>query len=150
MRILFVCTGNACRSQMAEGFARALWGETMTALSAGVTPKGLDPRAVTVMAEVGVDISAQTSKALSELPHLDFDAVITLCDQAGAACPNVPGPGRHIHAGFQDPPELAAGAATEEEALAPYRRVRDAIRDYVLQLPQRLAEPWEPLRPKLL
>lgn len=141
MRILFVCTGNACRSQMAEGFARALPGGGLEAFSAGVTPKGLDPRAIAVMAEVGVDISHQRSKAVSELPHLAFDAIITLCDQAGAACPYVPGPGLRIHASFEDPPALAEGAATTEEALGHYRRVRDAIRVFVEALPARLAVP---------
>lgn len=150
MRVLFVCTGNACRSQMAEGFARQLLAGSVTAFSAGVAPKGLDPKAVAVMAEVGVDISNARSKALSELPDLNFDVVITLCDQAGAACPHIPGPGRHMHAGFADPPVLAAGAATEEEALDQYRRVRDAIREYIVGLPQRLAEPWQPLQPKLV
>lgn len=139
MRILFVCTGNACRSQMAEGFARALLGSAVTAFSAGLTPKGLDPRAVTVMAEAGVDISGQHSKALAELPNVPFDVVVTLCGAAGESCPYVPGAGRRIHAGFDDPPVLAARAASEEEAREPYRRVRDAIRDFVLGLPERLA-----------
>ena len=138
MRILFVCTGNACRSQMAEGFARSLLGTSVVAYSAGVAPKGLDARAVAVMAEAGVDISGHRSKAVSELPDVSFDAIVTLCDEAGAACPFVPGSGTRIHAGFPDPPVLAAGAATEEEALSHYRRVRDAIRAFVLELPARL------------
>jgi len=138
MRILFVCTGNACRSQMAEGFARALLGPAVTAFSAGLTPKGLDPRAVTVMAEAGVDIAGQRSKSITALPDVPFDVVVTLCGEGGETCPYVPGAGRRIHAGFDDPPALAAKAASEEAALEPYRRVRDAIRDFVLGLPERL------------
>lgn len=138
MRILFVCTGNACRSQMAEGFARELRGDVLTAFSAGVVPSGLDPRAVAVMAEAGVDISGQRSKAIADLPEVSFDAVVTLCGQAQESCPFVPGPVRRVHAGFDDPPSLAAGAATEEEALEHYRRVRDAIREFVLGLPGNL------------
>jgi len=111
MRILFVCTGNACRSQMAEGFARALLGPAVTAFSAGLTPKGLDPRAVTVMAEAGVDIAGQRSKSITALPDVPFDVVVTLCGEGGETCPYVPGAGRRIHAGFDDPPALAAKAA---------------------------------------
>lgn len=136
--ILFLCTGNACRSQMAEGFARALRGEVLTAFSAGVEKHGLDPRAVAVMAEVGVDISGQASKLVSELPEVAFDYVVTLCGAAHDSCPFFPGPVRKIHAGFDDPPALAARAATEEEALGHYRRVRDAIRDFVAGLPDNL------------
>jgi len=147
MRILFVCTGNACRSQMAEGFARALLHDVLTPFSAGVAPSGLDPRAVAVMAEAGVDISGQRSKAVSELPDVPFDVVVTLCGQSGDACPYVPGAGRRIHAGFDDPPALAAGAASEEEALDHYRRVRDAIRNFVLDLPARLAASEQPEDP---
>lgn len=138
LRVLFVCTGNACRSQMAEGFARALRGHDLEPASAGVVAAGLDPRAVAVMAEAGVDISGQRSKTLDALPSLDFDWVITLCGQAREACPVVFGPARRAHVGFDDPPTLAAGAATEEQALAPYRRVRDAIKALVLGLPHNL------------
>lgn len=138
--VLFVCTGNSCRSQMAEGFARALGGGALAAYSAGVAPTGLDPRAVAVMAEVGVDISGQRAKTVDELPAgLAFDLVVTLCGGAREACPFVPGKARRLHAGFDDPPALAAGAASENEALDHYRRVRDAIRDFVRDLPGRLA-----------
>jgi arsenate reductase len=136
--ILFLCTGNACRSQMAEGFARALRGDVVTAFSAGVERHGLDPRAVAVMAEAGVDIAGQTSKLVSDLPPVAFDFVVTLCGGAQEACPFFPGSVKRVHAGFEDPPDLARGAASEEEALAHYRRVRDAIRSFVAGLPDSL------------
>lgn len=142
--ILFLCTGNACRSQMAEGFARTLRGNDLTAYSAGVVAKGLDPRAVAVMAEVGVDISGQGSKTMDALPDVAFDFIVTLCGHARETCPFLPGAGRRAHVGFDDPPALAAGAATEEEALRPYRAVRDAIRDFVLGLPDSLDAPPVP------
>ncbi len=137
--ILFLCTGNSCRSQMAEGFARALKGDMLEAHSAGVLKKGLDPRAVAVMREAGVDISGQRSKTIDELPARDFDHVITLCDNALDACPVFPGRARVRHAGFEDPPALAAHAASEDEALNHYRRVRDQIREFVATLPESLA-----------
>lgn len=134
--ILFLCTGNACRSQMAEGFVRALKGDVLVPYSAGVEKHGLDPRAVAVMAEAGVDISGQRSKLVADLPDVKFDYVVTLCGSARDQCPFFPGPVKKVHVGFDDPPSLAAGAATEEEALGHYRRVRDAIRDFVAGLPE--------------
>ncbi|MDY0306651.1 MAG: arsenate reductase ArsC [Desulfovibrio aminophilus] len=134
-RILFLCTGNSCRSQMAEGFARALKSAEVEAWSAGVERHGLNPLAVQVMAEAGVDISGQSSKLVEELPTLEFDWVVTLCGHANENCPFFPGPVRRLHKGFDDPPTLAAGAATQEEALAPYRRVRDEIQAFVEGLP---------------
>ncbi|MYL83732.1 arsenate reductase ArsC [Desulfovibrio aerotolerans] len=136
--ILFLCTGNSCRSQMAEGFARALRSDVLTAFSAGVEKHGLNPRAVAVMAEAGVDIAGQTSKLVSELPDVSFDYVVTLCGSAHDLCPFFPGPVKKVHMGFEDPPALAANAATEEEALGHYRRVRDAIREFVAGLPGNL------------
>ena len=141
--ILFLCTGNACRSQMAEGFARALRGDVLTAFSAGVEARGLDPRAVAVMAEAGVDIAGARSKTVDELPAMAFDAMVTLCGHARDTCPYLPGTARRIHVGFDDPPALAEGAASEEEALGHYRAVRDAIRDFVLGLPASLDAPRE-------
>jgi arsenate reductase len=138
LRILFLCTGNSCRSQMAEGFARALKGDRIEPYSAGTAPKGLDPRAVRVMAEAGVDISGQRSKPMAEFRGREFDFVVTLCDGARESCPILPGSARIIHAGFADPPALAAGAHSEEEALAHYRRVRDQIRAFVEKLPEGL------------
>ena len=133
--ILFLCTGNACRSQMAEGFTRMMQSDGFAAYSAGVEKHGLDPRAVAVMAEAGVDISGQTSKLVAELPDVAFDYVVTLCGSAHDLCPFFPGSVKKVHVGFEDPPVLARGATTEEAALAPYRRVRDAIRDFVAGLP---------------
>ncbi|MFH7326269.1 arsenate reductase ArsC [Desulfurivibrio sp. C05AmB] len=136
-KILFLCTGNSCRSQMAEGWGRKLLAERFEVFSAGLEKHGLNPRAVQVMAEAGVDISAQYSKTLDELPDDHFDYVITLCGHANETCPYFPG--KVIHRGFDDPPRLAAGASNEEEALAHYRRVRDEIRDYVKNLPTELS-----------
>ena len=141
--ILFLCTGNSCRSQMAEGFTRALRSDVLAAYSAGVEKHGVNPRAVAVMAEAGVDIAGQTSKLVSELPDVAFDYVVTLCGSAHDLCPFFPGPVKKVHAGFEDPPALAAGAATEEEALGHYRRVRDAIREFVAGLPESLDEKKE-------
>jgi arsenate reductase len=130
-RVLFLCTGNSCRSQMAEGWARALRGGELEAFSAGIAAKGLDPRAVKVMAEAGVDISGQRSKTVADLEAREFDLVVTVCDAAAENCPVFPGRTRVIHRSFDDPPKLAAGARTEEEALAHYRRVRDELREFI-------------------
>ena len=138
LKVLFLCTGNSCRSQMAEGWARTLRGDRIEAHSAGVETHGLNPRAVKVMAEVGVDISAHHSKHADELPHVPFDYVVTVCDQARENCPVFPGGARRLHVAFDDPPRLARDAATEEEALGHYRRVRDEIRDFVETLPESL------------
>jgi arsenate reductase (thioredoxin) len=135
VKILFLCTGNSCRSQMAEGWTRQLKGDFIDAYSAGVEPHGVDPGAVKVMAEVGIDISGQASKHLDTLQGIEFDFVITLCDQANESCPFFPGKTRRLHMGFDDPPKLAAGSPTEEEALQHYRRVRDEIRAFVEKLP---------------
>ena len=140
LKILFLCTGNSCRSQMAEGWARQLKRETIEAYSGGVAPHVVDPRAVRAMAEVGIDISAQESKDVDTLEHIEFDYVITLCDKANQSCPVFPAKTRLLHVGFDDPPKLAAGAQTEEEAMAHYRRVRDAIKEFVEKLPEALVE----------
>lgn len=134
-RVLFLCTGNACRSQMAEGWARHLHGDLIEPWSAGVKPHGLDPRAVQVMREAGVDISRQRSKHVDELVDVDFDLVITVCDAAAEACPIFPKPVPKLHRSFQDPPALAAGAGSEDAALEQYRRVRDEIRVFIEILP---------------
>ena len=138
LNILFLCTGNSCRSQMAEGWARNLKNKTIEAYSAGIAPHGLDPRAVKVMAEEGVDISGQRSKHVEELAEVEFDYVVTVCGHAREHCPIFPGKARVVHAGFDDPPSLARGAANEEEALEHYRRVRDEIREFVRGLPHNL------------
>ncbi|MBI4793336.1 MAG: arsenate reductase ArsC [Deltaproteobacteria bacterium] len=133
-KVLFLCTGNSCRSQMAEGWARHLRGEEFTPFSAGIETHGLNPLAVRVMAEAGVDISGQQSKLVADLPEQSFDLVITVCGHADENCPFFPGPTRVAHHGFDDPPKLAAAAKSEEEALGHYRRVRDEIRDFIKTL----------------
>ncbi len=138
LRVLFLCTGNSCRSQMAEGWARHLKSGVIEAYSAGVRATRLDPRAVAVMREAGVDISRQRAKQLAELQDLEFDYVVTLCGHARETCPAFPGRAQVVHRGFDDPPQLAAGARSEDEALAHYRRVRDEIRAFVEGLPQAL------------
>jgi len=136
LKILFLCTGNSCRSQMAEGWARALKGDLLEPCSAGIEARGLDPRAVRVMGEAGVDISRQQSKTIEQLEDRRFDVVATVCDHARESCPVLPGDARRIHVAFDDPPRLARSATSDDEALAPYRRVRDEIRAFVEQLPQ--------------
>ena len=139
LKILFLCTGNSCRSQMAEGWARALKGDAIEAYSAGIETHGLNPNAVRVMAEAGVDISAHRSKKVDAVAHVDFDYVITVCGHANETCPMwLKGKAKVVHVGFDDPPALARGAASEEEALGHYRRVRDEIRAFVASLPQGL------------
>jgi arsenate reductase len=120
---------------MAEGWAGALAPGLIEPWSAGMVAKGLDRRAVAVMAEAGVDISGQTSKTLASLSGLEFDLVVTLCGNARETCPVFPGRTRVVHRGFDDPPALAAGAGSEDEALVHYRRVRDEIREFVAGLP---------------
>ncbi len=129
--VLFLCTGNSCRSQMAEGWARALKGDVLEAYSAGIETHGMNPNAVKVMAEAGVDISGHRSKHLDELKGVDFDLVVTVCGHAHEHCPWFPGGAKVVHVGFDDPPKLAKTARTEEEALNQYRRVRDEIRAFV-------------------
>ncbi len=136
--VLFLCVGNSCRSQMAEGFARHLHGERLEVASAGSEARGVDPRAVRVMAEADVDIAGQRSKTTDELEGRQFDYVITVCDPEGEACPFFPAGRATIHRSFPDPPKLAASAADEEEALETYRRVRDSIREFVAGLPDSL------------
>lgn len=136
MRVLFLCTGNSCRSQMAEGWARHLKDDVIEAYSAGIATHGLNPRAVQVMAEAGVDIANQRSKHVDELKGIPFDYVVTVCGHAHETCPVFPGTARVVHVGFDDPPALARTAKTDEEALAHYRRVRDEIRAFVGQLPE--------------
>jgi arsenate reductase len=127
LKVLFLCTGNSCRSQMAEGWAHKLKGDVVDAYSAGVEPHGMNARAIQVMAEAGVDISGHHSKHLDALKDVSFDYVVTVCDHAHESCPIFPGRTKVVHVGFDDPPRLAKDAKTEEEALNHYRRVRDQI-----------------------
>lgn len=140
MKILFLCTGNSCRSQMAEGWARALKGDTVQGWSAGIEKHGLNPRAVKVMGEAGVDISGQSSKTTGELPQVSFDIIVTVCSGARERCPVFPGGGKAVHRPFDDPPKLAETARSEEEALEHYRRVRDEIRAFIEGFPGTLTE----------
>ena len=139
--VLFLCTGNACRSQMAEGWARALLAGQVKPFSAGTRPgREVDPRAVKAMAEAGADISGQRPKTLEMFKDGDFDLVVTLCDNAREACPVYWGKARKIHNGFDDPATVAGKGATEESAMPHYRRVRDEIKAFVLKLPEILKE----------
>ena len=135
IKVLFLCTGNSCRSQMAEGWTRRLKGDVVKAYSAGIAPKRVDPRAVAVMAEAGVDLAAHRSKHVDDLADVAFDYVVTVCGHANEHCPVFPGDTKVVHVGFDDPPKLARDARTEQEALDIYRRVRDEIRRFVEMLP---------------
>jgi arsenate reductase len=138
LKILFLCTGNSCRSQMAEGWTRHLKSDIIEPYSAGIETHGLNPLAVKVMAEAGVDISNHRSKHLNEVKDMTFDYVITVCDAANESCPFFPGKTVRIHKSFDDPPKLAKSAGTEEEALVHYRRVRDEIRTFIEGMPGNL------------
>jgi arsenate reductase len=120
---------------MAEGFARHLLGDLLDVFSAGIEARGLDPYAVEVMKEIGIDISGQRSKKISELGNTEFDYVITLCDSAQKNCPFFPAKYGIVHKGFDDPANLVSGEPNEQEILKHYRRVRDEIRKYIEQLP---------------
>ncbi len=139
-KILFLCTGNSCRSQMAEAWTRRLRGDLFEPHSAGVETRDVDPRAMKVMAEVGIDISGHVSKHVDTFEDIEFDYVITVCDHAREACPFFPAKTKLFHWGFPDPPRLAETAQSEEEALAHYRQVRDAIKAFVEKLPGILGE----------
>ncbi|MDH4317329.1 MAG: arsenate reductase ArsC [Desulfobulbaceae bacterium] len=132
-KILSLCTGNSCRSQMAEGWCRHLKGSTYESHSAGIRSHGLDHLAVEVMAEKGVDISQYRSKTIEELGELNFDLIITLCDHAHETCPFLPG--TTIHMGFDDPPKLVKNLGDKENILSHYRRIRDEIKIFISQLP---------------
>ncbi len=138
IKILFLCTGNSCRSQIAEGWAKHLKDDQIEAYSAGIETHGLNPNAVKVMAEAGVDISNHKSENVQDYLNLDLDYVITVCGHAHETCPIFPGKAKVIHRGFDDPPFLAKSVDSEEEKLNIYRRVRDEIRDFVMSLPEYL------------
>jgi len=139
LKILFLCTGNSCRSQMAEGWARELKGNVVESYSAGTEIKELDSRAVRVMDEMSVDISDHRSKYLDDLEDMEFDHVVTVCSEAHEICPAFPGNTKVTYAGFDDPPRLAQEARSEEEALEIYRRVRDEIREFIEKIPDVLS-----------
>lgn len=130
-KVLFLCTGNSCRSQMAEGWARRFCSDRVEPYSAGIVAHGQNPLAVRVMQEAGIDIRGQASKSVDQLPTRDFALIVTVCGHADENCPVFPGGTKIVHVGFDDPPKLARDAKTEDEALKHYRRVRDEIRQFV-------------------
>lgn len=138
MKVLFLCTGNSCRSQMAEAWTRALKPDVIEAYSAGIEKHGMNPHALKVMSETGVDMSGQFSKTQAELGPAEFDYVVTVCGHADENCPVFPGKTRIVHVGFEDPPKLTTHLPDGEQKLAVYRRVRDEIRSFVEKLPQAL------------
>jgi arsenate reductase len=140
LKVLFLCTGNSCRSQMAEGWARHLKGDAIEPYSAGIEKHGMDPHAVEVMAEAGVDITGHRSKTIAELGPVEFDYVVTVCDNANEHCPVFPGKVKVVHVGFDDPPKLTAGLPDNDTKLAIYRRVRDQIRSFVMTIPESLIQ----------
>lgn len=137
IKVLFLCTGNACRSQMAEGWARHLKSDVIEAYSAGVWPAGVSSRAIQVMAEAGVDISSQTSDHVDDFTTIDFDYVITLCDNAKEQCPVFGGNARMIHRAFDDPTFVMG---SEEAITAAFRQTRDQIKAFVEMLPESLTD----------
>jgi arsenate reductase len=138
IKLLFLCTGNSCRSQMAEGWTRHLKGDLIEVYSAGIETHGLNPHAVRVMAEAGVDISGHRSKHIDELAGTALDYVVTVCDHARETCPFFPGSHKMIHAGFDDPPKMAEAVDDDEAKLDCYRTVRDQIKAFVMTLPDAL------------
>jgi len=138
LNILFLFTGNSCRSQMAEGWANHLKGDVIKSRSAGIETHGLNPLAVKAMAEAGVDISHHKSQLVDDFLGEPWDYVVTVCGNAHESCPMFPGKAKIVHVGFDDPPELAKAESTEEGAMTHYRKVRDEIRVFVESLPESL------------
>jgi arsenate reductase len=141
LKVLFFCTGNSCRSQMAEGWARHLKADVIEAYSAGIEKHGMNPHAVKVMAEAGVDISKHYSKTPEESGPVQYDYIVTVCGHANEHCPVFPGRAKVVQVGFEDPPALTKHLPDGEEKLAVYRRVRDEIRHFVERLPEALLGP---------
>ncbi len=133
IKVLFLCTGNSCRSQIAEGWANHLKSDVIEAYSAGIRPIGVNHKTIQVMAEAGVDISDYTSKQIDDLAGIDFDYVVTVCDNAREQCPIFPGRAKLIHKAFSDP-YFATGS--EEEIMAEFRSVRDQIKAFVKEFPE--------------
>jgi arsenate reductase (thioredoxin) len=137
-KVLFLCTANACRSQMAEGWAKALKSDRVEVLSAGVSPCYVHPLAIRVMGEAGVDISGQYSKHVEEFDGTAFDYVVTLCGYADSVCPDYRGFGKRLHRPFEDP---VHARGTEAQVLDEFRKARDRIRAFVEGMPENLEEP---------
>lgn len=131
-RVLILCTGNAARSQMAEGLLRNDAGDRFEVESAGIMPSRVRPEAITAMKEIGIDISSHRSKHVDEFAGQDFDYVLTVCDNAKESCPIYPGHANRLHRNFDDP---SNAEGTEEERLAVFRRVRDEMRHYLRGFP---------------
>jgi arsenate reductase len=144
LKLLFLCTGNSCRSQMAEGWTRHLKGDVIDVYSAGIETHGLNPNAVKVMAEAGVDISGHRSQHIDDFKEIAIDVVVTVCGHAHETCPYFPANCNVVHVGFDDPPkmakELAEQGASEEQQLDCYRAVRDQIKAFVETLPDSVKE----------
>lgn len=142
IKILFLCTGNSCRSQMAEGWAKSLKGDQLEVYSAGIETHGLNKNAIKVMKEVGIDISKQKSENIEKFKDIDIDVVITVCNNAHETCPIFPRNCRVIHVGFDDPPKMAKEIETRggslDEQLDSYRAVRDNIEEFIKTLPERI------------
>jgi len=138
IKVLFLCTGNSCRSQMAEGWAKHLKSNVIEAFSAGIRPIAVSQWAIKVMAEAGVDISTHHSKHIDDLSQIDFDYVVTLCDNAAENCPVFYGKAKVLHRPFNDP-YFATGS--EEQILAVFRKVRDDIKAFVETMPESLEKP---------
>ena len=138
MKVLFLCTENSCRSQMAEGLVNYDLAGLVQARSAGIRPSRVNPRAIQVMGELGIDISHHRSKSLDDLGGEQFDLVITLCDNAAAQCPMFPGDTEILHISFPDP---AKATGSEAEILAEFRQVRDDLRDKLVPLLRDKAHP---------
>jgi len=129
-RVLILCTGNSCRSQIGEGWVRHDLGDRVEVRSAGTKPSFVHPRAIQVMAEAGVDLSSHTSKSMQDMKALPFDLVVTVCDSAREACPVFPGAKRTVHHAFEDPAHAGEG----DDALPVFRRVRDEIRSVLVPM----------------
>jgi arsenate reductase len=138
IKVLFVCMGNSCRSQMAEGWAKHLKSDTIEAFSAGIRPIAVSQWAIKVMAEAGVDISTHHSKHIDDFSEIDFDYVVTLCDNAAENCPVFSGKDKVVHRPFNDP-YFATGS--EEQIMAVFRKVRDDIKAFVETMPGSLEKP---------
>lgn len=138
IKLLFLCTGSTCRSQMAEGWTRALKSDQIEVYSAGVETYGVNPNAVKVMQEVGIDITNHKPQKVNELLHISFDFVVTVCDNAQETCPVLPANATVIHKKFDDPPQKAALVEGEQKKLNCYRTVRDQIKEFVETLPESL------------
>ncbi|MCK5883945.1 MAG: arsenate reductase ArsC [Bacteriovoracaceae bacterium] len=136
--IMFLCTGNSCRSQMADGLCKKYLGDQFDVYSAGIVKHGINPYAQRVMGELGIDISKNESNTIDELPLCEFDYVVTVCSHADSHCPTFPANTKVIHFGFDDPPKLTENYETDEERLPVYRRVRDEIKTFIIGLEKEL------------